>query len=220
MSNEFHIDAVIRHAAGKADSRRLRHDQRIPAVIYGGDKGPQPIVIEQRNILRLLTNPAAYAHILTINMDGNQEKVILKALQRHPFKPLIQHADFLRINAKEKLTMKAPLRFDNEDNCKGIKQGGVLSKLMNDIEIKCLPSDLPEFISVDLINVELDHTLHLSDIKLPQGVEFAHDIDDDHNQAIASIQTPKAVAEPETDAPEDITPSEDDQSDNAEATDQ
>jgi large subunit ribosomal protein L25 len=194
MSNDFQINAEIRSNHGKADSRRLRHQDLIPAVIYGAEKDPQPIILEHKNIQHLLQNEAAYAHILTVNVSGKSEKVVLKAVQRHAYKPLIVHVDFLRIKAKEALTMRVPLHYINEEDCPGVKQGGVVSKLMNDVEITCLPANLPEFIEVDMAEVDMDQTLHLSDIKLPNDVELSiGEITEDNNQPIASIYKPKVV---------------------------
>jgi len=219
MSNEFQLEAEPRNISGKADARRLRHQQRIPAIIYGGDQDPQSIVIEQKNITKLLNNPASYAHILTLNVGGKSEKVILKALQRHAYKPLIQHADFLRIKAKEAITMNTPLHFLNEESCAALKQGGLLSKLANDVEIKCLPADLPESIDIDLSSMVMDQTLHLSDITLPKGVELTQDVTEEHNPAIASIHMPKAAEAIEDTAPtaSETEVSGDDNAENTEA---
>ena len=199
MSTDFQIDAEIRNNAGKGDARRLRHQDKIPAIIYGADKGPQPIVLEHKNIQKLLNNTAAYSHVLTVSVEGKKEQVVLKAIQRHAYKPLITHVDFMRIKSKEAITVKTQLNFLNEDTCPGIKQGGVLAKLMTEVEIKCLPTDLPESIDIDLSTVEIDQALHLADLNLPKGVELAHgELDDEHNLAVATIHKPKASSTSET----------------------
>ncbi len=193
MSTDFQIDAEIRNNSGKGDARRLRHQDKIPAIIYGADKTPQPIVLESKNVQKLLNNTAAYSHILTVSIDGKNEQVVLKAIQRHAFKPLVTHIDFMRIKSKEAITVKTQLHFINEDTCPGVKQGGVLSKLMTEVEIKCLPANLPESIDIDLSTVDMDQTLHLSDLNLPKGVEFPQGtLDDEHNLAVVSIHKPKA----------------------------
>lgn len=204
MSTDFQIDAEVRNHTGKGDARRLRHQDQIPAIIYGAEKDPQSIVLEHKNIQKLLNNEAAYSHVLTVAVNGKKEQVILKAIQRHAYKPMILHVDFMRIKSKEAITMKTQIHFLNEDNCPAIKQGGVLSKLMTDLEIKCLPTDLPESIDIDLTNVEMDQTLHLSDIQLPKGVTFASgELDEEHNLAVASIHKPKASATTEADSAEE-----------------
>ena len=201
MSTQLNIDAEIRDQVGKGVSRRLRHQNQIPAVIYGAEKDPQSIVLEQKNIQKLLNNEAAYSQVLTVSVSDKKEQVILKAIQRHAYKPLIMHVDFMRINSKEAMTVKAQLHFINEDQCPAIKQGGVLSKLATDVEIKCLPAQIPESIDIDLSEVALDQTLHLSDITLPAGVEFAiGELDGEHNLAIASIHKPKAAASDDSNA--------------------
>ncbi len=193
MSTDFQIDAEIRNNSGKGDARRLRHQDKIPAIIYGADKTPQPIVLEHKNIQKLLNNTAAYSHILTVSVGGKKEQVVLKAIQRHAYKPLLMHVDFMRIKNKEAITVKTQLHFINEETCPAVKQGGVLSKLMTEVEIKCLPADLPESIDIDLSIINLDQTLHLSDLNLPKGVEFPQGkLDDEHNLAVVSIHKPKA----------------------------
>ena len=144
-----------------------------------------------------LENEAVYSSILSLSIDGKAIQVVLKDLQRHPFKSRVLHADFLRINANEKLTMSVPLHFLGEDVAPGVKEGaGMISHLMTELEIKCLPANLPEYIEVDISTLQLDHALHLSDIKLPNGVELAHAIvDARHNYPVVAIQKPRAEEE-------------------------
>ncbi len=217
MSTDFQIDAEVRNHAGKGDARRLRHQDQIPAIIYGAEKDPQSIVLEHKNIQKMLNNDAAYSHILTVAVDGKKEQVILKAIQRHAYKPLILHVDFMRIKSKEAITMKTQIHFLNEENCQAIKQGGVLSKLMTDLEITCLPADLPESVDIDLTDVEMDQTLHISDIQLPKGVELAAgELDDEHNLAVASIHKPKASPVSDDEVTEDSPADSADESKDAE----
>ena len=143
-----------------------------------------------------LENEAFYSHILTLKVGNEEEQVILKDLQRHPAKPRIMHADFMRVNAKEKLHLHVPLHFINEDKCPGVKAGGLVTHSITEVEIACLPQDLPEYLEVDLSNLELDGSLHLSDITLPSGVEVVElSHGEDHDQAIAAVHMPRGAKE-------------------------
>ncbi|WP_163832452.1 50S ribosomal protein L25/general stress protein Ctc [Spartinivicinus ruber] len=199
MSNEFTLAAEKRSDIGKGASRRLRREaDKAPAVIYGADKAPESITILQKDILKALENEAFYSHILTLEVEGEKQEVILKDLQRHPAKDFILHADFLRVTADHKLTTHVPLHFINEDKCAGVKKGGVITHSAVEVEVRCLPADLPEFIEVDMTDFDLGQIIHLSDLKLPQGVELvelAHG--ESHDQAIANIQTPRGGADEE-----------------------
>jgi large subunit ribosomal protein L25 len=189
MSNNFSLYAQARDLQGKGASRRLRHTNLVPAVIYGGSAAAQSIAVQFKDIVKCLENEAFYSHILTLNVDGNAEQVVLKALQRHPSKGFPMHADFYRVEAGHAITMRVPLHFTNQETSVGVKQqGGAVSIIATDIEISTLPSNLPEFIEVDLSAVEVGTTIHLSDIKLPEGVTIpalAHGAD--HDQAVANI---------------------------------
>ncbi len=160
------------------------------------------MTLQHNTLVHNLENEAFYSHILTVNVAGKAEKAVLKDLQRHPYKPSLIHVDLLRINENEKLRMHVPIHFIGEDVSVGVKAGGVVSHLANDVEIICLPKDLPEFIEADMTDVALDATLHLSDLKLPAGVELvALTHGDAHDLSVAAIHMPKIVAEVETDAP-------------------
>ncbi len=199
MADKFELTAEIREQAGKGASRRLRRvDNKVPAIVYGAGKEPRPITILHHHFNNALKNQAFYSHILTLNIGGKHEKVVLKDLQRHPSKPLILHADFLRVSATEKLHMNVPLRFTNEDNAPGVKlDGGIVSHLLNEVEIRCLPADLPEFIEVDLAELKMDESIHLSDLKVPEGVELIGLLHQD-DRPIVNIHRLHAVEEPET----------------------
>jgi large subunit ribosomal protein L25 len=196
----FEINAEPRESVGKGASRRLRKTGKVPGIVYGTDKEAVMISVDQNALGHQLDNEAFYSHVLTLNMGKNSEEVVLKDLQRHAYKKLILHIDFQRIDAKEKLAMRVPLHFINEATSIGVKTGGgVVSHVMTDIEIACLPQDLPEFIEVDLAKVELNETIHLSDLKLPEGVEiYALTHGGDEARPVASIHTPRAVEEEET----------------------
>ncbi|EKD54270.1 MAG: 50S ribosomal protein L25 [uncultured bacterium] len=194
---KFELEADVRQDIGKGASRRLRHTDKVPAVIYGAGEAPESLTLDHNKALNALSHEAFYSHILTLKVGKKNEKVILKAVQRHPAKPRIAHIDFLRIRADQKLHMHVPFHFLGEENAPGLKEGGAFSHLMNDVEVVCLPADLPEFIEIDASNLLLDQSIHLSELKLPKGVElaaFAHGVEG-HDQAIISIHIPRIIEE-------------------------
>lgn len=192
------LPAQARDQRGKADVRRIRRQQDLmPAVVYGAGKEAVSIAIEHRHILRALDNEAVYSQVLELDIDGKKESVVLKALQRHPYKVKILHADFLRIDAKQSLHMLIPLHFINESEAPGAKAGGVFTHTLSEVEVACLPSNLPEFIEVDLSTVELDSSVHLSDLVLPKGVELvALQGEEPQDMTVASVHMAKVDAEP------------------------
>ena len=171
---EFALNANVRSDLGKGASRRLRRNaNQVPAVIYGGDKAPQSISLLANEVAKLLENEAAFSHVLALNVDGATENVVIKALQRHPSKGFVMHADFVRVVAGQKLTATVPLHFVNEATSVGVKQqGGEVSHVVSEVEVSCLPKDLPEFIEVDLAAVEVGQIVHLSDLKVAKGIEL------------------------------------------------
>ncbi|MBB3102687.1 50S ribosomal protein L25/general stress protein Ctc [Azomonas macrocytogenes] len=171
---DFTLNAEVRSDLGKGASRRLRRNaSMVPAVIYGGDKAPQSISLLSREVAKLLENEAAFSHVISLKIGSASESVLIKALQRHPAKGFVLHVDFLRTVADHKLTAHIPLHFLNQETAIGVKQqGGEISHTVSEVEIACLPKDLPEFIEVDLASLELGQILHLSDLKLPAGVEL------------------------------------------------
>jgi len=173
MTN-FALNAEVRSDLGKGASRRLRRNESlVPAVIYGGEKPAQSISLLAKDLAKLLENEAAFSHVLTLNVAGTNESVVIKALQRHPAKGFVLHADFVRVVAGQKLSAHVPLHFINETTSVGVKQqGGEVSHTISEVEVSCQPQDLPEFIEVDLAKVEVGQIVHLSDIKLPKGVEL------------------------------------------------
>ena len=209
MSNEFALKAQAREVLGKGSSRRLlRLEGNIPEIVYGGKKAPQNITLAHKDIIKAAENEAFFAHIIELNIDGKGQSVIVKDMQRHPAKPIIMHVDFLRVSKNVAIHVNVPLHFVNEDDCIGIKQqGGVVSHNMTDVELSCLPGDLPESIDIDMTAVEIDQVIHLSDLKLPKGVTllaFSHGGDEhEHDLPVVAIHTPKVVEEPEEEgAPE------------------
>jgi large subunit ribosomal protein L25 len=174
MTVEFTLNAQARSDLGKGASRRLRRlASQIPAVIYGGEKDAQSISLIAKDVAKLLENEAAFSHVIALNVDGTVETVLIKALQRHPVKMFVMHADFVRVVAGQKLTAHVPLHFINQETSVGVKQqGGEVSHTAVEVEVSCLPSDLPEFIEVDMAKVEIGTILHLSDLVLPAGVQL------------------------------------------------
>jgi large subunit ribosomal protein L25 len=198
MSNEdFVLNAESRELTGKGASRRLRRESsKVPGIVYGGSKKPQMISLLQKDLVKHLENEAFYSHIISVEVDGTAQDVILKDLQRHPAKPLIYHLDLLRVSKTKKFTTRVPLHFINAETAKGVKdQGGMVSHSISELEISCLPADLPEYIEVDLVDVEIGQTVHISDLQLPNGVEsvqLSHG--HDHDLPVASINKPKGAA--------------------------
>lgn len=194
--NIFEFDAEPRHDRGKGASRRLRRDGRIPAVIYGGHKDAVAVQVAHNDVLLRTAHEAFYSHILTLKVDGTAEKVVLKDMQRHPYKPFIMHMDFLRVSETEEITMRVPLHFLNEERCVGVKQfGGVISHLISDVEVNCLPQDLPEYIEIDLEPLNIGDTLHLGEIALPEGVQLTILLHGgDPNQAVVQVHAPRGGA--------------------------
>ena len=197
MTTNFDLKASIRQDKGKGASRRLRRGNKVPAVLYGGGKEAVALALEHDPIMHSLENEAFYSHILNLDVDGLVEKVVLKDLQRHPYKPTINHVDFQRISETEKLRMHVPLHFLGADIAPGVKQGGgVASYLVNDVEIACLPKDLPEYIEVDMAGMQLNEILHLSDLKVPAGVELiALSHGPEHDLPVVSVHLARGVAE-------------------------
>ncbi len=192
------INAVMRTDLGKGASRRLRHQEKIPAIIYGsGD--PASLTIDLREIRPHIDNEAFYASIVDVNVEGNAtaEKVIVRDVQRHPYKIDIMHIDFQRIDVNKAMHMHVQLHFIGEENAPGVKEGGLVNHVVNEVEVTCLPKDIPEFIEVDISALGMGESIHLTEMKMPEGVELtalSHG-DENHDTAIVSIHTPKVVAE-------------------------
>ena len=200
MSDQFELHAELREDKGKGASRRLRRlADQIPAIIYGGDKDPQPLTLIRKDLEKSLENEAFYSHVLTINVGKDKQKAILKDLQRHPAKERVMHADFLRVDDKVAIKVNVPIHFINEKTSHGVKiEGGMVQHQMTDIEVQCLPGDIPEFIEVDMKDAHVGDIIHLSDIALPEGVmSVALALGEHHDLAVASILAPKGGADEE-----------------------
>ena len=213
---DFVLNAELRSDKGKGASRRLRrHSDQVPAILYGAGKEPQPLSIRHQDLHKACESEAFYSNIITINVDGNAEDAILKDLQRHPARDRIMHADFLRILMDQEITVEVPLHFINEETCVGVRQGGGnISHNMTSVEITCLPGDLPEFIEVDVEDVDVGSSIHMSELVLPQGLVIPSlQLGPDHDHVVVSVNAPKRTEEvDEVDAApaaEDDAPAED-----------
>jgi large subunit ribosomal protein L25 len=190
---KIEVSATSRKAQGTGASRRLRKAGRVPGIVYGGSE-PSMIELDHNNLYHALRNEAFHASILTLELDGKKESVLLRDFQMHPFRQQVLHIDFQRVAKDKKIHMKVPLHFANAEIAPGVKVGGgIISHVLNELEISCLPADLPEFIEVDLAHLDLGHSVHVSDIKLPKGVEI---IGHHHaGDAVATVQVPRGHVE-------------------------
>ncbi len=186
------IAATSRKAQGTGASRRLRKTNRVPGIVYGTGEATM-IDIDHNTLYYALRNEAFHASILSLDLDGKKQPVLLRDFQMHPFRQQVQHIDFQRVDAKKKIHMKVPLHFKNADTAPGVKEGGIISHVLNDLLIACLPADLPASIEVDLATLSLGHSIHVSDINMPKGVEVAghHHAGD----AVATVQVPRGAVE-------------------------
>ena len=205
MTTEHKLSATGRKDEGKGASRRLRHAAQIPAVVYGGHADPQSIQLEHEKTWLASQNEWFYASIIDLDVDGKVQKVLLRDMQRHPYKQVIMHLDFQRVSENEAIRVNVPLHFVNGDTSPAGKAAGVaLTHEMNEVEVSCLPKDLPEFIEVDLAEMEVGDTVHLSDVKFPNGVEPTLKIDEDHDPAVAVARHVKEEIEEEVVAEEGV----------------
>ena len=217
MSTNFTINAKSREDTGKGASRRLRRlTGEVPAIIYGGKKDAEKISILHKDITKALENDAVYSSIISLSIDGKAEDTIIKDIQRHPAKQIILHMDFLRVSKTTKLQTRVPLNFINEDICVGVKLGGgLIAHTMTDIEVSCLPKDLPEAIDVDMAEVDVGQIVHLSDLTLPNGVESVSlSQGADYDLTVATVNKQKAV---EIDEPIESESTEDTSADSSES---
>ncbi|RMG28267.1 MAG: 50S ribosomal protein L25/general stress protein Ctc [Gammaproteobacteria bacterium] len=195
----FELAAEKRTDTGKGASRRLRRAGKVPAILYGGGQDPMPIMLDMHRVLHELENEAFYSHLLKLSIDGEVHQVILKDLQRHPFKPFVYHLDFQRVQDEDVIHQRVPLHIVGEDQAPGVRQyGGLVMHEMTDVEVVCKAKDLPEFIEVDVSNLGPNESLHLSDLKVPEGVRLAELLKGpEHDVAVVTIQARQAAAEEE-----------------------
>ncbi len=192
----FHLEAEVRTDLGKGASRRLRREDKVPAIVYGADKEPVSVTLAHNKLVQAQEFEAFYSHVLTLDIAGEKVDAIVKDMQRHPYKPKILHVDFLRVDASKAIHTTVPVHFINEETAPAIKtEGGHAEHHINEIDVACLPGNLPEFIEVDLTNVALGQTLHLSDVTFPEGVssvELAKG--ESHDLAVVTIKAAKVKA--------------------------
>lgn len=200
MSEQVNLNAVGRETEGKSSSRQLRRNGSVPAIIYGGDKDPLRISILEKDITKASEVPGFATQILNINLSGDEQNVIVKEIQRHPATQRVLHADLLRVNPDTKISLSVPVRFINEEICIGVKMhGGAISRLINNIDINCLASNLPEYLEVDVAELDVGDSVFLSSLNLPEGVEIPSlALGEDRDQAVVSITEAKVLdIEPE-----------------------
>lgn len=199
MAKELDLVAEYREDTGKGSSRRLRRAGKVPAIIYGAGREPRALTFDHNELLRASENEAFFSSVLNVKVGPNVRASILKDIQVHPAKRQILHIDLQRIVEDEKIKMTVPIHYLNEETAVGVKTGGgVVSKMRTEVEVSCFPKDLPEYLQVDVENMELDEMLHLSDIKLPDGVEITDLIaDPPRDEAIVSVHVLRVAEEPE-----------------------
>ena len=195
----FEVVAQLRKGQGRGASRRLRHTGKVPGILYGGKKPAVNIELDHNPLYHQLRNEKFHASVLTLALEGAKEQVLLRAVNMHPFKMEVQHIDFQRVSADEKIHIKVPLHFVNGEKSPAIKeQGGLITHVLSEIDVRCLPADLPEFIEVDLSALAIGHSIHVRALTMPKGVEFA--LGGNENPTVASAQIPKAAIAEEEEA--------------------
>ena len=196
MKTSFELVAEFRDAQGKGASRRLRHANKVPAILYGGHRDPRPLSLDHTKLLLLLDNERFYSTIINLKVGELNQAAILKDVQRHPAKNAIVHIDLQRVLDNEKIRITIPLHFKGEAGSPGVKKGGVVSHLRNEIEVSCLPKDLPEFIEIDLSGLDINQMVHLADLPVPEGVEIL-ELTHGRNSPVVSVHHARAQEEAE-----------------------
>ena len=203
---KFEIEARKREAQGTGASRRLRRAGAVPGIVYGGDKAPVNLELNHKELMQNISNEKFHASILTLKVDGAVESVLLRAFNMHPWKAQVQHVDFQRVSKDKKIHMKVPRHFINAESSPGVTTlGGLVSHVMNELNVVCFPDDLPEYIEVDLGHMSVGHSVHVNDLKLPKGVEVVTGRAD--NPVVATLPVPKLVSEEDEAAASAATPS-------------
>ena len=198
MATEFTLNAEARNDAGRGASRRLRREGKVPAILYGGTTKPVTLALDHNELITNLHIEAFHSHVLTIKIGKKSEQAILKDVQHHPFKNEVLHLDLLRVKAGQKLHVTIPLHFVGVDTAPGVKEGGVFSRNVVEVEVQCLPKDIPEYLEIDVSDLEIGDSRHLTDIKLPEGVEIlalSHGEVHEHDTAVAAIHHPRVAEE-------------------------
>ncbi len=195
--SDFILSAEFRDDLGKGASRRLRRCGKVPAILYGAERPPRCLSVQQKDLVQMLESEAFYSSVITLKVGDDEQPAILKALHRHPAKPQILHLDLQRVRDDVEIRMNVPLHFLGETVAPGVKAGGTVSRIENELEIVCLPRFLPEYIDIDLSKVELDEVVKLSQVTLPEGVEFAHPPTEENDPAVVSIHKVRVQVEVE-----------------------
>jgi large subunit ribosomal protein L25 len=197
MAQDFDLVAETRTDSGKGASRRLRHSEKVPAIVYGAGKPPRSVMFDRNMLMRKMENESFFSSVLTVKIGDKSQPVILKDVQMHPAKPLPLHLDFQRIVADEKIRMTVPIHFLNEETAIGVKEsGGTVAHMITEVEVICLPANLPEYLELDIGELELDQTLFLSNLSLPEGVEMPELAQSAENErGVVSIHMIKEVVE-------------------------
>ena len=191
---DFELHAGVRSERGTGAVRRLRRAGQVPAIMYGGGRDPVPLKLVENQVRRQLSNEAFFSHVLDVKVDGREERAVIKSLHRHPATERILHLDLLRVSETKRLTMLVPIRFENEEDSPGRRAGGVISHHATEVEITCLPRDLPEYLAVDASHLNIGDSIHLSQIPLPEGVEVpAIAQGSEHDQPVVSIHAARAT---------------------------
>ena len=191
MKTSFELNAEFRDAQGKGASRRLRHASKVPAILYGGHREPRALAIDHTRLLLMLDNERFYSTIINLRVGEVTQAAILKDVQRHPARNAILHVDLQRVLEDEKIRIRIPLHFHNDAVAPGVKKGGLVSHLRNEVEVSCLPKDLPEFVDVDLSGLDMNEMLYLADLKVPEGVEIP-ELTHGRNAPVVSIHHARA----------------------------
>jgi len=203
MSQKIEINAEMRTDVGKGASRRLRRSgDKVPGIIYGAEEAPVNLTLNANELSKAMQSEAFYSQILNVKFDGKTQQAVLRDMQRNPATEKVLHVDFFRISANKPIQVSVPLHFVNEDRCKGVRLGGGnIAHTMNEVEVSCLPADLPEYIEVYMAELDIGEIIHLSDLALPQGVTIVALTHDD-DRAVVSVQAPRAAVEEEEEAME------------------
>lgn len=195
MKTSFELVAEFREMHGKGASRRLRRSGKVPAILYGGEADARPLSLDHQKLVIMLDNERFYSTILNLKVGDQSQAAVLKDVQRHPFRNAVLHVDFQRVDENEKIRISIPLHFKGEAIAPGVKsQGGIVSHMRTEVEISCLPKDLPEFVEVDISGLSINESIHLSQLKIPDGVQLLELLKED--AAVVAIHSPRAE-EPE-----------------------
>lgn len=198
MRQQLEVAAELRKDVGKGASRRLRRaDEKVPGIIYGGGREPQPLTLSANELKKALENESFYSQVLDVNVEGDKQQAVLRDIQRHPATEKVQHIDFLRISADHAIDVHIPLHFLNEEKCVGVRQGGgSIVHNVNEVTVRCLPRDLPEYIEVDMADVDVGESVHLSDLKLPPNVVLMElTYGEDHDSSVVTVLAPRGGAD-------------------------